>query len=63
MQNPRARKSKIDLIWAPEHDRLRGKNVVTTLTSPHHVGADALGSARAHRDPRIVALQIGRAHV
>ena len=35
LQDPRFARSSVDLIWIPEHDRHRGPNVITTLTSPH----------------------------
>src|SRR5665647_1343612 len=35
LQDPRSGPRTADVIWVPEHDRLRGANVVVTLTSPH----------------------------
>ena len=35
LQDPRTGPRTADLIWVPEHDRLRGANVVTTVTAPH----------------------------
>lgn len=35
LQDPRSGAGTADLIWVPEHDRRRGANVITTLTSPH----------------------------
>ncbi len=35
LQDPKMGRGAGDLIWVPAHDRLRGDNVVTTLTSPH----------------------------
>ncbi len=35
LQDPKTGPNTADLIWVPEHDRLRGPNVITTLTSPH----------------------------
>ncbi len=61
LQDPRAGTSAADLIWVPEHDRLRGENVVVTLTSPHGLSAAVLAQARASPDPRIAALQAPRA--
>ena len=37
IQNPVAAKKSFDLICAPAHDNLRGHNVFTTLTAPHHL--------------------------
>lgn len=49
-----------DLIWAPAHDRLRGENVMTTLTSPHRLHAAVLAEARRRPDPRLAALPAPR---
>ncbi len=35
LKDPRAGYKMADFIWAPAHDRLRGDNVFSTLTSPH----------------------------
>jgi mitochondrial fission protein ELM1 len=40
----------------PEYDRLRGPNVIVTLTSPHPVSPDALAGARRNPDPRLAPL-------
>ena len=45
-----------DLIWVPEHDRLRGPNVIATLTPPHRITPERLAAARAAPDPRLAAL-------
>jgi uncharacterized protein len=45
-----------DLIWVPEHDKLRAPNVVTTLTPPHRVSPARLAGARADPDPRLAPL-------
>jgi mitochondrial fission protein ELM1 len=45
-----------DLIWVPEHDALRGPNVVTTLTPPHRITPERLAAARAAPDPRLAPL-------
>jgi mitochondrial fission protein ELM1 len=45
-----------DLIWVPEHDKLRGANVVTTPTPPHRVSPERLATARAEPDRRLAAL-------
>jgi uncharacterized protein len=45
-----------DLIWVPEHDKLRGPNIVTTLTPPHRVSPERLAAARATPDPRLAPL-------
>ncbi|MEO1695347.1 MAG: mitochondrial fission ELM1 family protein [Pseudomonadota bacterium] len=38
-----------DLIWVPQHDRLRGDNVVTSLTAPHGFSRERFAALR--RDP------------
>src|SRR5665647_1280726 len=35
-----------DVIWVPRHDRLRGPNVITTLTAPHSFTAERLAELR-----------------
>ena len=56
LQDPRWSRASMDLIWTPEHDRLRGPNVITTLTSPHPFSPRRLAAARAAPDPRVAAL-------
>lgn len=56
LQDPRAGVGVADLIWAPEHDRLRGDNVLVTLTSPHPLRPGVLQAARAEVDPRLAGL-------
>ena len=56
LQDPRYSRASMDLIWAPEHDGLAGRNVIATLTSPHPFSAAKLAAARAESDPRIAAL-------
>ncbi|HWG06740.1 MAG TPA: mitochondrial fission ELM1 family protein [Beijerinckiaceae bacterium] len=56
LQDPRTGRRTADVIWVPEHDRLRGDNVVTTLTSPHPLRPDMLMHARNEPDPRIARL-------
>ena len=60
LQDPRWSRSVADLIWAPEHDRVRGENVFVTPTSPHPLRPAALAQARAHLDPRIARLKAPR---
>ena len=51
MQSPGAPASWFDLVWVPEHDRLRGDNVIATLTSPHRLSRERLETeANAHAD-------------
>ncbi len=63
MEDPVVGASLADLIWAPEHDRLRGENVIVTPTTPHPLGPGLLAAARARPDPRIAALPAPRAAV
>jgi mitochondrial fission protein ELM1 len=56
LQDPRHARSEMDLIWTPEHDSLRGANVITTLTSPHPFSPARIAAARDGPDPRLAAL-------
>ena len=56
LQDPRVGTGAADLIWVPEHDRLRGENVLVTLTSPHHMRPSVLEAARNNPDPRLAHL-------
>ena len=60
LQDPRWRRRDVDLIWAPEHDALRGENVIATLTSPHPFSPARLAAERAAPDARIAALKAPR---
>jgi hypothetical protein len=46
-QGPETGTDAADLIWVPEHDRLRGDNVLVTPTSPHKFSAGKLLSCAA----------------
>lgn len=56
LKDPRTGPGTADLIWAPSYDRIRGPNVVTSLTSPHRVTAARLAEARLDGDARLAAL-------
>lgn len=56
LQDPRSPLAAADLIWAPEHDRLRGANVIMTLTPPHRFSAQRLAGLRAAVPAAIEAL-------
>lgn len=56
LKDPRTGPASADLIWVPEHDRLRGPNVLATLTPPHQVSAERLARARATGDERLSTL-------
>ena len=42
-----------DVVYIPSHDKLRGENVVSTLTSPHRLTAAGFAAARLDPDPRL----------
>ena len=55
LKDPRFGRDQADFIWAPAHDRLRGVNIFTTLTSPHPIAAN-LQEAKAHPGAFVAAL-------
>ena len=63
LKDPRTGPGAADLIWAPTYDRVRGPNVIKTLTSPHRLSDARLAKARAVPDPRLAALPAPRAAV
>ncbi len=56
MQDPKTGLGTADLIWVPEHDRLRGANVITTLTAPHSFTAERFDELRRNVPSDIAAL-------
>jgi mitochondrial fission protein ELM1 len=56
MQDPKTGLGIADMIWVPEHDRLRGHNVFTTLTAPHSFTPRRLAELRKAMPPAIAAL-------
>lgn len=56
MMDPKTGLTTADLIWVPEHDKLRGANVVTTLTSPNNFSQSALAKLRADLPQNIQSL-------
>ncbi len=56
MLDPKTGIDTADVIWVPEHDRLRGANVITTLTAPHSFTAKRLAELRRNVPPEIAAL-------
>lgn len=56
LKDPRTGSAAADFIWVPEHDRLRGANVLATLTSPHRISAAVLAAERANRPADIAGL-------
>ncbi len=63
LKDPRTGAGSADLIWVPEHDPLRGENVVTSLTPPHRLSAGRLAAARKNPDSRLAGLRRPRAAV
>ncbi|MCA0425374.1 MAG: mitochondrial fission ELM1 family protein [Proteobacteria bacterium] len=47
LKDPRSGAGSADFLWVPQHDRLRGENVLVTLTSPHRLSPERLLAARA----------------
>jgi mitochondrial fission protein ELM1 len=62
LKDPRTGPGTADLIWVPEHDSLRGPNVLATLTPPHRISPERLRAAAAP-DPRLAALPFPRVAV
>ena len=56
MQDPKTGLGTADMIWVPEHDRLRGANVFTTLTAPHSFTLKRLAELRRTLPAAIAAL-------
>lgn len=56
LKDPRTGPNTADFIWSPEYDRLRGPNVLNTLTPPHRVSNERIAAARALPDPRLAPL-------
>lgn len=56
LKDPRTGTRAADFIWVPEHDRLRGDNVLVTLTSPHRQSPAVLAAGRAGARPELLAL-------
>ncbi|MTH99588.1 mitochondrial fission ELM1 family protein [Roseibium sp. RKSG952] len=60
LKDPRTGPEAADLIWVPEHDSLRGPNVLVSATSPHRFSAQKLKSLRTSPIPEIDALPAPR---
>ncbi|MEQ1646984.1 MAG: mitochondrial fission ELM1 family protein [Hyphomicrobiaceae bacterium] len=56
LQDPRMGSRVADLVWVPEHDGLRGTNVITTLTPPHSFSGARLAELRSTIPAAIAAL-------
>ncbi len=56
LQDPRSGDSTADMIWVPAHDKRRGPNIFTTLTSPHVYAPDRIAERREALPADILAL-------
>lgn len=56
MLDNKAGRGVADVIWVPQHDRLRGPNVITTLTAPHSFTPERLAELRRAVPAEIAAL-------
>lgn len=56
LMDPRTRLSSAELIWVPQHDELRGPNVIATLTAPHVYSRARIDALRASLPPEIANL-------
>ncbi|WP_413988687.1 mitochondrial fission ELM1 family protein [Labrys okinawensis] len=56
LKDPRTGTGAADFIWVPEHDRLRGDNVLATLTSPHRQSPEVLAAARSSARAELLEL-------
>jgi len=54
--DPKTGANTADLFWVPQHDRRRGPNVITTLTSPHRFSPRRLSDLRHALPPDLAAL-------
>ncbi len=63
LKDPKINSKFADFVWAPEHDGISGKNIVTTLTSPHRFSAQKLQDARANPSKVIARLPKPKAAV
>lgn len=63
MLDTRAGLDVADAIWVPQHDRLRGPNVITTLTAPHSYSPAQIADLRATIPDAIGALSAPRVGV
>ena len=46
LQNPKISSDNFGLVWAPNHDNIKGKNVISTLLSPGRVSKELLDLER-----------------
>jgi hypothetical protein len=53
LKDPKTGPKTADLLWVPEHDKLRGPNVLVTPTSPHKFSASRLADLKSAPFPEI----------
>lgn len=63
LKDPRTGPKTADLIWVPEHDSLRGTNVLVTPTAPHRFSRQVLADLRTRPHPDIDPLSHPRVAV
>src|SRR5262245_30574131 len=63
LHDPKVGTRAADVFWVPEHDRLRGPNVITSLTSPHSFTPRRLAELKRSMPPDIAALPAPRVAV
>ncbi|GGE42160.1 hypothetical protein GCM10007276_19320 [Agaricicola taiwanensis] len=63
LRDPRTGAGTADLLWVPEHDPLRGANVVVTPTSPHRISPERLADARRNPPQPLAAITAPRVAV
>ncbi|MBD8890682.1 mitochondrial fission ELM1 family protein [Roseibium litorale] len=63
LKDPRTGTQAADLIWVPEHDRLRGPNVLVSPTAPHRFPKERLDALRFAPHPLIDDLPAPRVAV
>lgn len=51
LQNPKVSLATADFFWMPEHDRMRGANVLTTVVSPHGYSPARIAALREMPPP------------
>lgn len=56
LKDPRTGTGAADLIWVPDHDPLRGHNVLTSPTAPHRYSPERLTALRTEPHPEIDSL-------
>jgi hypothetical protein len=64
IQNPKVRFNNFDLIVAPEHDKLKGENVITSKGTIHYITRSEIEKARSYlldkiQNEKIVSLILG----